>query len=233
MARKHMFCVKAAEEVGISAAVILEHLSFYCEKNRSNGVHEHDGLYWTHISIPALVDIHPYLSATSVKTAVKKLKDGGYIRVEKLSGFGYDRTNWYAVTEAGELLVNGSDSVPCIGQNQPMDGTILADGSAEIDRCNIDIKDILKDTVIDSVQSDDRGHKRRSAFTKPTPSEVTAYATSIGKQIDGDRFCDYYESRGWMVGKSPMKDWKAAVRNWTRNSPRPAKPTADFSAYDY
>lgn len=48
----------------------------------------------------------------------------------------------------------------------------------------------------------------------PKPEEVTAYARSIGFKLEGQRFVDFYESRGWKVGKNPMKNWQAAVRNW-------------------
>lgn len=51
-------------------------------------------------------------------------------------------------------------------------------------------------------------------FKKPEPHEVTQYAREIGFILDGKRFCDYYESKGWVVGKSPMKNWKAAVKTW-------------------
>jgi hypothetical protein len=34
--------------------------------------------------------------------------------------------------------------------------------------------------------------------------------------VDAERFVDHYESNGWMVGRTKMKDWKAAVRNWSR-----------------
>lgn len=57
-----------------------------------------------------------------------------------------------------------------------------------------------------------------SRFTKPTSAEVTGYAAGIGFALDGERFCDYYESKGWLVGKSPMKSWRAAVRTWARGS---------------
>ena len=53
-------------------------------------------------------------------------------------------------------------------------------------------------------------------FKKPTPAEVTAYAISRNYPLDGDEFCDYYEMRGWIIGKTPMKDWQAAVRYWER-----------------
>ncbi len=57
-----------------------------------------------------------------------------------------------------------------------------------------------------------------TSFTKPEPEEIAAYATEIGVDIDPQRFCDFYESKGWKIGKAGMKDWQAAVRNWVRNS---------------
>jgi hypothetical protein len=33
----------------------------------------------------------------------------------------------------------------------------------------------------------------------------------------GQRFFDFHESKGWIIGKSPMKDWRAAVRTWEIN----------------
>ena len=72
----------------------------------------------------------------------------------------------------------------------------------------------------------EESRKEQKRFTPPTPEEVTAYAKERGKAIDGDRFVDFYVSKGWMVGKNKMKDWKAAVRNWTRAE----KPTAPKSS---
>ena len=42
--------------------------------------------------------------------------------------------------------------------------------------------------------------------------------------MDASRFVDFYSSKGWMVGKTKMKDWQAAVRNWERNSDAKATP---------
>lgn len=53
-------------------------------------------------------------------------------------------------------------------------------------------------------------------FVPPTVEEVKAYASEHGYKIDAERFVDFYASKGWMVGKTKMKDWKAAVRNWAR-----------------
>lgn len=51
-------------------------------------------------------------------------------------------------------------------------------------------------------------------FVPPTPEEVEAYSIEIGYPLNGQGWCDSYAQKGWMVGKSKMKDWKAAVRNW-------------------
>ena len=58
----------------------------------------------------------------------------------------------------------------------------------------------------------------------PDFDEVVAYCAERGGKVDPQRWFDYYTSNGWRVGKSPMKDWKAAVRTWERNGiDRPAK----------
>lgn len=56
-----------------------------------------------------------------------------------------------------------------------------------------------------------------SRFAPPTAKEVADYAIEKGYSIDADRFIDFYESKGWMVGKNKMKDWRASVRNWCRD----------------
>ena len=55
-------------------------------------------------------------------------------------------------------------------------------------------------------------------FVKPGVEEVRAYCLERRNRVDAQKFVDYYESNGWRVGRNPMKDWKAAVRTWERNS---------------
>ena len=60
-------------------------------------------------------------------------------------------------------------------------------------------------------------------FTKPTVEEIRAYCQERGNGIDPQRFYDFYEAKGWLVGSQPMKDWQAAVRTWEgRESARAA-----------
>lgn len=63
---------------------------------------------------------------------------------------------------------------------------------------------------------DKKSISRTSRFTPPTEFEVRAYCKEKDYSVDATRFIDFYASKGWMVGKNKMKDWKAAVRNWER-----------------
>jgi len=54
------------------------------------------------------------------------------------------------------------------------------------------------------------------AFVKPSIQELKAFKAEHDLSFDAAGFLDYYDSNGWMVGKSKMKDWKAAARNWSR-----------------
>ena len=74
----------------------------------------------------------------------------------------------------------------------------------------------------------------RKRFTIPTPEEVQAYCDERKNGILGQQFCDFYSSKGWKIGKEPMKDWKAAVRTWEMRrkdqSPSITQPQAQISA---
>lgn len=79
-----------------------------------------------------------------------------------------------------------------------------------------------------SLESDKPKNKR---FKPPTVEEVAAYIREKGYRINAEQFIDYYESNGWMVGKSHMKDWKATVRNWERrrqNNTQSSTPVNPF-----
>lgn len=58
---------------------------------------------------------------------------------------------------------------------------------------------------------------KEKAFYPPTADEVQAYCDERNNGIDAQHFTDFYASKGWMVGKNRMKDWKAAVRTWEWN----------------
>lgn len=64
----------------------------------------------------------------------------------------------------------------------------------------------------------DNNKDNRVAFTPPTLDEVSAYCRERQNSVDPEKFIDFYQSKGWMVGRNRMKDWKAAVRTWEKRS---------------
>ena len=61
-------------------------------------------------------------------------------------------------------------------------------------------------------------------FVPPTVDEVKAYCRERNNSIDAEAFVSFYESKGWMIGKNKMKDWKAAVRTWEQKDKQSYKP---------
>jgi hypothetical protein len=60
--------------------------------------------------------------------------------------------------------------------------------------------------------------KKSKRFKKPTLDELEHYCIERQNRVDIQKFYNFYESNGWKVGKNPMKDWRASVRGWERNS---------------
>ena len=75
------------------------------------------------------------------------------------------------------------------------------------------ITTISKDIVVGQQQKKQKKQKNKK-FKKPTIEEIAQYCKERNNKIDANYFFDYYESKGWVIGKNPMKDWKAAVRTW-------------------
>lgn len=82
-----------------------------------------------------------------------------------------------------------------------------------------------------------KGGARAARFAPPTPDEVAEFARSCTPPlaVDAAAFCDFYASKGWKVGREPMRDWRAAARNWARRDrAAPGRPGAAgaVSAHD-
>ena len=73
-----------------------------------------------------------------------------------------------------------------------------------------------------NIKKDNKDNKDKKGnnniFRPPTVQEVKAYCIERGNDLDAEYFTNFYAARGWMIGKSKMKDWRAAVRYWERNN---------------
>ena len=87
-------------------------------------------------------------------------------------------------------------------------------GKYSIDKSSIDKNKDIKEKDFTNVKST---KKKTPNFVPPDLEAVTSYCMERGNGIDPQTFIDFYESKGWMIGKNKMKDWKAAVRTWERS----------------
>jgi len=91
----------------------------------------------------------------------------------------------------------------------------------------------IVENSIEKSSKEKKSNKKDSPkrFVPPSLDEVQAYCTERGNGIDAQAFIDFYASKGWMVGKTKMTDWKAAVRTWESRNRKQSKPT--YSTTDY
>ena len=79
----------------------------------------------------------------------------------------------------------------------------------------------VSDSVSESEKKEKCEKKNTTAikrFKAPTMDETKEYFADRGcDELEAERFIDHFTANGWKVGKTPMKDWKAAARNWMRN----------------
>ena len=81
--------------------------------------------------------------------------------------------------------------------------------------------------------------KPREAFQKPTLDDVRAYCRERDNAVGAEIWYAHYEANGWKVGRNQMKDWKASVRTWEHNHPKPAEAESriiteeDIAKYGY
>lgn len=77
-------------------------------------------------------------------------------------------------------------------------------------------------------------------FVPPTLEEVERYCKERNNLVDPVRFINHYQSNGWKVGKTSMKDWQACVRTWERNNyqsnpnnkPKSNEPTIRYKSIE-
>ena len=79
-------------------------------------------------------------------------------------------------------------------------------------------------TTLDCIGASTGPTTTRQHFKPPTVEDVRAYITEKGYTINPEAFVDYYTANGWKIGKSSMKDWKAAVRTWNRKDKENGRP---------
>ncbi len=176
---------------------------------------------------------------------VESMRESGLLSVSKCSDGAADETYTISSERATDFIVNYHSIAETARQNgkkggrprnpdnrkNPEKTQSVSNRNPDITQPPLEIRSNNKEKEVPKGTS-------KKKFTEPTEAEVAEYAKSRGcPGFDAARFCDHYSSNGWRVGKNPMKDWKATVRNWIRNdskfSQRTLKEVADERYSEY
>ena len=90
------------------------------------------------------------------------------------------------------------------------------------------VKTELNRIELNRIEEEKESIKKKTRFAPPSLEDVQAYKAERGdkgKNVDPETFINFYSAKGWKVGSSPMKDWRAAFRTWEKRGERtPAAP---------
>jgi hypothetical protein len=194
---------------------ILDYLYFICNsKNEKIEEQRINGYTWVDYS--KIIDDNPLLrikSKGALSKRVKQMEESGFIKLNEIRKNGH-KLKYFALTKKSDSLF--TQTLDPIHQNE----NPIHQKENPIHQ-NEPISTIKDYTIKNNTIKE----KRALTFFKPTIDDVKLYCLERDNKLDADRFCDYYESNGWKVGNSPMKDWKAAIRTWERTETKKEKPT--------
>ena len=142
------------------------------------------------------------LKKYAVKKALRKLTDMNLIRTQKgtkcanMYKFNKDFDTWKPVPK--------KVFVPKKVQGGTQKGT----------------KTVPKKTPTKDTITKDTIQKIVGRFTPPTLNNVINYCKERNRGVNAEKWYNHYQAKGWFIGKTKMKDWKAAVRTWEEEKPK-------------
>ena len=157
---------------------------------------------------------------TTVQRALADLATDGVVTVENMGN------RWTRIT-----LINWGAYQPTMKEfGQPMGNQRATDGQPtgiiKEYKNNLITPDIPNGISAPSGGTPTARRKTSNTiFKPPTLEEVEAYCRERGNAVDARKWWDFYQSKGWVVGRAKMRDWKAAVRTWEQEG-RKATPTS-------
>lgn len=157
------------------------------------------------------------ITEEELEKALNKLSLVGLIRRYTVSGHPYIQ---FVTWEKHQTVRNKKSKYPSIEEGEEQlpsieNNCMQMNAIASLIQFN-PIQSESNPNPIQSLEEGEKTKRREKRFVPPTLEEVQAYISENNFIIDAQKFIDYYQSNGWIVGKTKMKDWKATVRGWER-----------------
>ena len=214
---------------GVTAGVLLSQLMYWFANAKQ------DKIYKTNAEILE----ETTLSEAELKTAKNKVKNLGFIHIslEGLPARTYYQIDWgkyqdVMINFANLMSENSQTSQAKTSEPvRRIPPNLMSENSQTYNRNNLlQAETTTETTTKNSVSACEKNQTSQEQktkthtpkteskkFTKPNLEDLEAYKQEKNLRLDCEEFYDYYESKGWLVGKTPMKDWRSAMRNWARN----------------
>lgn len=139
------------------------------------------------------------LSIQNVRTAIKNLKNTGELTVSRQSKFSV-------------FTVENYDKYQTVNTENNSQTTVDQQASNS------------QSTTIEEEKERKKGRRESEGpFVPPTLENVIGYCREQGLIVDAEHFFDHYSSRGWMSGKTRIRDWKGVLRDWDRQDRRKSR----------
>lgn len=140
------------------------------------------------------------LTEMQIRTALKKLKSTNEITIKTTSKYSIiSIKNWDKYQQD-----NQQDNQQITNKQPTNNQQITTNNNEKNDKNDKNVKNI---------------------FIVPKVEEIKKYCNERNNKINPLQFYDYYQSKGWMIGKNKMKDWQAAVRTWEQKNKANSPPT--------
>jgi hypothetical protein len=174
-----------AKQVGLKGAVLLADLISKEEYFIANGMT--DGWFF---NTEANIERDTTLTSYQQRKVLKTLKKYGIIETKRK---GIPAKQYFKINEANLLNI------------------LICEETEEL---VVKKLNDLSETNLTTINKNKEIKINNKLFKKPSVNDVELYCIERDNKIDAISFVNFYESKGWMVGKNKMKDWRACVRTW-------------------
>lgn len=204
--------IKKKYKLTLNEYALLELIYYYSTNPES----AHQG--WCYASKKHLGECLDISSRTVIKL-ISKLENEGFIE-KAMDGKFIKTTKKWNLTK----FIHGEES------SHPHEESSHKNGE---ESSHETVKKVHTNSIVNNTLFSNTENKKKTKFSPPSIEEVIIDFKNKGStKIEGEKFFYFYESKGWMVGRTKMKKWKAAVSSWINRS-KPKQVKSNDKEYDY
>lgn len=102
------------------------------------------------------------------------------------------------------------------GKEEQEDTQAMPEQCLSIKQAYANINRNINNNKKENINKKEIRKEKKENFKKPTIEELKDYIQEKAYTFSAEAFYDHYESKGWLIGKTPMKCWKSACNTWQR-----------------